>query len=487
MTPLSPKEPDHGEGRLPPERVGRIGRPKQSRAIRRLVIWYRRNAAVTTLVDTASALVDTASATASVAGSVAGAAGNVAGNMAGAATSVAGSVLQPLVFDPLRRLQGSGGSLDTGAGQLPLDPRQRLWVAVDGMGGDHAPGPILEGCLRAVQLLPLRVRFVAEAAPLAVAVRALGLQDELNEAIALGLIDLVQSGPSVGMHEEATVVRRKRDASINMAMDLVKRGEATAVYSAGNSGAVMASAIFRLGRLAGIERPAIGALFPTKDPNQQVMVLDVGANMDCKPAWLHQFALLGNIYSRDVLRVSRPRIGLLNIGEEECKGNDLALKAYPLLAGERRFKFAGNCEGRDVLSGDFDVVVCDGFTGNVLLKFLESVGGVLLDVLRAELPRGRRGKVGSAFLRSNLIRIKKRLDHAEHGGALLLGVDGICVIGHGSSKALSVVSALRLTHSAASHGVMDNLHALGAEVAGQGGDGSAARREASEGATATCG
>jgi glycerol-3-phosphate acyltransferase PlsX len=289
------------------------------------------------------------------------------------------------------------------------------------------------------------------------------------------------------MNEEATVVRRKRDASINMAMDLVKRGEATAVYSAGNSGAVMASAIFRLGRLAGIERPAIGALFPTKDPNQQVLVLDVGANMDCKPAWLHQFALLGNIYSRDVLQVRRPRIGLLNIGEEECKGNDLALKAYPLLAEERRFKFAGNCEGRDVLSGDFDVVVCDGFTGNVLLKFLESVGGVLLDVLRAELPRGRRGKVGSAFLRSNLIRIKKRLDHAEHGGALLLGVDGICVIGHGSSKALSVVSALRLTHSAASHGVMDDLHALGAEVAGQGGDGSAAAREASEGAAATCG
>jgi glycerol-3-phosphate acyltransferase PlsX len=256
-------------------------------------------------------------------------------------------------------------------------------------------------------------------------------------------------------------VRRKRDASINVAMDLVKQGRATAAYSAGNSGAVMASAIFRLGRLPGIERPAIGALFPTRDPEQQVLVLDVGANADCKPAWLHQFALLGSIYSRDVLQVKRPRIGLLNIGEEECKGNDLSLKTYPLLAAEERIHFAGNCEGRDVLSGDFDVVVCDGFTGNVLLKFLESVGGVLLDVLRAELPRGRRGKVGSAFLRSNLVRIKKRLDHAEHGGALLLGVDGVCVIGHGSSRDLSVVSALRLAHSAASHGVMDDLHALG--------------------------
>jgi glycerol-3-phosphate acyltransferase PlsX len=240
----------------------------------------------------------------------------------------------------------------------------------------------------------------------------------------------------------------------------VKAGEATAVYSAGNSGAVMASAIFRLGRLKGIDRPAIGALFPTKDPEQQVLVLDVGANMDAKPAYLHQWALLGNIYSRDVLQVSQPRVGLLNIGEEECKGNDLALRTYPLMAEETRFQFAGNCEGRDVLSGEFDVVVCDGFTGNVLLKFLESVGSVLLDVLKAELPRGRRGKVGSAFLMSNLRRIKKRLDHAEHGGALLLGVNGVCVIGHGSSKALSVVSALRIAHSAANHGVMEDLQQL---------------------------
>jgi len=385
----------------------------------------------------------------------------VAVEVAGAAGNVAGSVLQPLVFDPLRRLQqGTGGP---GEGAV-IDDRQRLWVAVDGMGGDHAPGPILEGCLRAVALLPLRIRFVAESDRLQRAVRELGLQDDLDDALARGLIQLVPSGPSVGMQEEATVVRRKRDASINLAMDLVKRGEAMAVYSAGNSGAVMASAIFRLGRLAGIDRPAIGALFPTKDPEQQVLVLDVGANMDCKPEWLLQFALLGSIYSRDVLQVKQPRVGLVNIGEEECKGNDLCLRTFPLLTAEPRLRFAGNCEGRDILSGDFDVVVCDGYTGNVLLKFLESVGGVLLDVLRAELPRGRRGKVGSAFLRSNLVRIKKRLDHAEHGGALLLGVDGICVIGHGSSKALSVLSALRLAHSAASHGVMEDLHALGAVV-----------------------
>jgi glycerol-3-phosphate acyltransferase PlsX len=423
---LPPKDPDSSRT---PESRSKSNRP---RAIRRLVIWYRRNAAVTSLVDTAT--------------SSASAAGNVAG-------TVANSMLQPLVFDPLRWLQGNTDDEE-------IQDAERLWVAVDGMGGDHAPGPILEGCLEAIDRLPLKIRFVGETDKVLEAANALGLSERLDQAQAADHLDLVASGPSIGMDDEATAVRRKRDASINLAMDLVKKGQALAVYSAGNSGAMMASAIFRLGRLKGIDRPAIGALFPTKDPGQPVLVLDVGANMDCKPAYLHQFALLGNIYSRDVLQVEQPRIGLLNIGEEDCKGNDLALKTHALLRDERRLRFAGNCEGRDVLSGEFDVVVCDGFTGNVLLKFLESVGSVLLGVLRAELPRGRRGKVGSAFLRSNLRRIKKRLDHAEHGGALLLGVNGVAVIGHGSSKALSVVSALRIAHSAASHGVMEDLAAL---------------------------
>ena len=423
---MPPKDPDSSRT---PESRSKSNRP---RAIRRLVIWYRRNAAVTSLVDTAT--------------SSASAAGTVAG-------TVANSMLQPLVFDPLRWLQGNTDDEE-------IQDADRLWVAVDGMGGDHAPGPILEGCLEAIDRLPLKIRFVGETDKVLEAADALGLSDRLAQAQAADHLDLVASGPSIGMDDEATAVRRKRDASINLAMDLVKKGQALAVYSAGNSGAMMASAIFRLGRLKGIDRPAIGALFPTKDPGQPVLVLDVGANMDCKPTYLHQFALLGNIYSRDVLQVKRPRIGLLNIGEEECKGNDLSLKTHELLQDESRLHFAGNCEGRDVLSGDFDVVVCDGFTGNVLLKFLESVGSVLLGVLRAELPRGRRGKVGSAFLRSNLKRIKKRLDHAEHGGALLLGVNGISVIGHGSSKALSVVSALRIAHSAASHGVMEDLATL---------------------------
>ncbi len=412
------------------------------------MLWYRRNSAVTSLVDTATS---SATAATNVAETVVSSASSVVTS----AGNVAGSVLQPLVFDPLRRLQsGENNSLEN------IKDEDRLWIAVDGMGGDQAPGTILQGCLQAIERLPIRIKFVGESKKVLKAAKQTGLNELLDKALVSGQLAIIPSGPSVEMNEEATVVRRKRDASINIAMDLVKKGEALAMYSAGNSGALMAAAIFRLGRLTGIDRPAIGALFPTKDPGQPVLVLDVGANMDCKPSYLHQFALLGSIYSRDVLQTSSPRIGLLNIGEEECKGNELALRTYDLLSQEKTINFAGNCEGRDVLSGTFDVVVCDGFTGNVLLKFLESVGSVLLDVLRAELPRGRRGKVGSAFLRSNLKRIKKRLDHAEHGGALLLGVNGICVIGHGSSKALSVVSALRLAHSAASHGVMEDLAKL---------------------------
>ena len=456
----------------------RLGKINKSKAIRRLVIWYKRNAAVTSIVDSATSSALTASNVAgnvvSSAGSVVNTATNVAGNVAGNVVSSAGSVvntassvvntasslakntLQPLVFDPLKRLQNNDDLIISNEGNYP----ERVWIAVDGMGGDHAPGPILEGCLDAISRLPINIKFVGQIDKINQIAKENGLDDLMEEEIENKRFELVQSGPPIGMNEEATAVRKKKDSSINVAMNLVKENKAKAVYSAGNSGALMASAIFRIGRLKGIERPAIGALFPTRDQSRPVLVLDVGANTDCKPSYLHQFALLGSIYAKDVLQIKKPKVGLLNIGEEDCKGNELSLKTFQLLSKEKNINFCGNCEGRDVLNGDFDVVVCDGFTGNVLLKFLESVGGVLLDILRSELPRGRRGKVGSAFLKSNLIRIKKRLDHAEHGGALLLGVNGICVIGHGSSKSLSVVSALRLAHSAVSHDVMDHLNQL---------------------------
>jgi glycerol-3-phosphate acyltransferase PlsX len=250
-------------------------------------------------------------------------------------------------------------------------------------------------------------------------------------------------------------------------MQLVKEKRADAVVSAGHSGAAMAAALLRLGRLQGIERPAIAAVFPTLMAGKSVLILDVGANVDCRPQFLEQFAVMGSIYSQYVLGVDEPKIGLLNIGEESSKGNEVAVRAHQLLQDNPQLSFVGNAEGRDVLSGRFDVVVCDGFVGNVLLKFAEAVGDVLLQILRQELPRGMHGKLGTTLLKPNLRRIRQRIDHAEHGGALLLGVAGICIIGHGSSQAPTVFNAVRLAKEAVDHDVLDRIRGAQREMVGE--------------------
>jgi glycerol-3-phosphate acyltransferase PlsX len=260
------------------------------------------------------------------------------------------------------------------------------------------------------------------------------------------------------MDEEPLVsLKRKPKASINVAMDLVKQKRAEAVVSAGHSGAAMAAALLRLGRLKGIDRPAIGAVFPTMVAGKPVLVLDVGANVDCRPKYLEQFAVMGSVYSQYVLGIDEPKVGLLNIGEEECKGNDLAIRTHQLLGENPRVAFIGNAEGRDVLSGRFDVIVCDGFVGNVLLKFAEAVGEIMLQILREELPQGLSGQLGTALLKPNLKRIKQRVDHAEHGGGLLLGVAGICIISHGSSQAPSIFNAIRLAKEAVDNQVLERI------------------------------
>jgi glycerol-3-phosphate acyltransferase PlsX len=272
------------------------------------------------------------------------------------------------------------------------------------------------------------------------------------------LIQIVPTEDFVAMEEEPLVaIRRKPKASINVAMELVKKKQAEAVVSAGHSGAAMASALLRLGRLRGIDRPAIGAIFPTIIPDRSVIVLDVGANVDSRPKYLEQFALMGTIYSKYVLGVAEPKVGLLNIGEEASKGNELALRTYELLQENEHVPFVGNAEGRDVLSGKFDVIVCDGFVGNVLLKFAEAVGQIILQILREELPRGVRGKLGTLMLKPNLRRIKQRIDHAEHGGALLFGVAGICIISHGSSQAPSIFNAIRLAKEAIDNQILERI------------------------------
>jgi glycerol-3-phosphate acyltransferase PlsX len=240
-------------------------------------------------------------------------------------------------------------------------------------------------------------------------------------------------------------------------MDLVKQGRADAVVSAGHSGAAMAAALLRLGRLRGIDRPAIGAVLPTIMAGKPVLILDVGANVDCRPKFLEQFAVMGTMYSRYVLGMDNPKVGLLNIGEEPSKGNELALQTHQLLQENPRISFVGNAEGRDVLSGRFDVVVCDGFAGNVLLKFAEAVGEVLLNIIREELPQGWRGRLGTLLMKPNLRRLKQRVDHAEHGGGLLLGVAGICVISHGSSQAPSIFNAVRLAKEAVDNRVLERI------------------------------
>jgi glycerol-3-phosphate acyltransferase PlsX len=326
----------------------------------------------------------------------------------------------------------------------------RIKIAVDAMGGDNAPHEIVAGAIRAAAELEVDILLVGD--PDAIQAEITKHGNTVNN------IEIVPADGVVSMEEEALVgVRRKPNASINVAMNLVKENRAQGVVSAGHSGAAMAAALLGLGRIKGIDRPAIGAVFPTMYANKYVLVLDVGANVDCKPKYLEQFALMGSVYSKYVLEIDDPKVGLVNIGEESTKGNELAKEAHKLLSNNPRITFAGNAEGRDVLSGNFDVIVCDGFVGNVLLKFAEAVGEIMLQIVREELPVGIRGKIGTGILKPNLKRIKQRIDHAEHGGALLLGVNGVCIVSHGSSQAPSIFNAIRIAKEAVGHNVIERI------------------------------
>lgn len=326
-------------------------------------------------------------------------------------------------------------------------------IAVDAMGGDYAPGEIIAGALIAQAKLGVDVLLVGDRDAISAHIKQ-HHPDALNNKG----VEIVAAEGMIDMHEEPLEgLRRKPKSSIAVAMNLVRQKEADAVISAGHTGAAMAAALLRLGRLPGVDRPAIGALFPTLIPHKPVLVLDVGANVDCRPKFIEQFAMMGLLYSRYALGIKEPKLGLLNIGEEPSKGNDLSVRVHQSLADNNLINFAGNAEGRDVLSGNFDVVVCDGFVGNILLKFAESVGLVAMQILKEELPRGWRGKLGTMLLRPNLRKVKERMDYDEYGGALLLGVAGVCVIGHGSSKASSVLNAIRVAKDAVENQVLERL------------------------------
>jgi glycerol-3-phosphate acyltransferase PlsX len=320
-------------------------------------------------------------------------------------------------------------------------------IALDAMGGDRAPTETVRGALLARRELGLEVALV-------------GPPEILDEELARygpvpSGLERVPASQAIGMDEPpAQAVRQKRDASVNVAMSLVKRGVAAAVVSAGNTGAVMASALLNLGRVEGIDRPAIGVIVPYDEAS--VLLLDVGANADCKPSYLIQFAQMGSVYMERVYGVRRPRVGLLNIGEEASKGNELSVQVHERLA-QSELNFVGNVEGRDVHRGLADVVVTDGFTGNVAVKVGEGMADLVYVELRRAIMSRLRFRLAALLLRPALREVRQRLDYREHGGAPLLGVNGVVIIAHGRADAAAIKNALRIANEAATTGMLDAL------------------------------
>lgn len=307
-------------------------------------------------------------------------------------------------------------------------------IAVDAMGGDEAPAPIVEGALWAAREYGVGICLVGD---------SILLERELKRHDVSGLdISIVHASQKAEMGESPSqVVRRKRDSSIWVATDLVKKGKAVAVISAGNSGATMATALLILRPIQGIERPAIAAILPTLTGHS--ILIDVGANVDCKPLHLFQFATMGHEYAEWVLKKARPRIGLLSVGEEDTKGNEVTKEGFKILKASP-LNFIGNVEGRDIYSGGADVIVCDGFTGNVALKISEGLADVMGRLLKREIMESAAGKLGYLLLKSAFQRFGQRVDYAEYGGAPLLGVNGICIICHGRSSPKAIKNAVRV-------------------------------------------
>ncbi len=310
-------------------------------------------------------------------------------------------------------------------------------IALDAMGSDKAPGPELDGAILACRNLPVRVLLV-------------GPQDKLSEGLRSRPssrrlpIEIVHASEWITMEDKAaTAIRSKRDSSMRVGCKLVREGRASGFITAGNTGAAMATSKMVLGMIRGVDRPALTAVLPTATGNPCIF-LDVGANVDCKPNNLLQFAIMGEMYARSVLGIARPRVGLLSVGEEEGKGNTLTKETYPLLQ-EAGLNFIGNVEGRDLYNGSVDVIVADGFVGNVALKTSEGLARMVRDLLRQSLKSTITAQVGALLSRAAFIDFKKRLDYSEYGGVPLLGINGACIIGHGSSNARAIFNAVRVT------------------------------------------
>ena len=321
-------------------------------------------------------------------------------------------------------------------------------IALDAMGGDFAPGEIVKGAVEASKLLPVEIILVGKVAE---------IERELQKYRIK--LPIVPASEVIEMNEApAQAVKSKKDASVNVALSLVKEGRADAVVSAGNTGALMAAALFKLGRIPGVERPAIATEFPT--PSGKVLLLDMGANVDSKPKHLEQFAQMGSLYAQHVLHIVRPRVGLLNIGEEKEKGNELVRESWPLLA-KAPINFIGNVEAKEILSGKVDVVVCDGFVGNLILKFGETIGASVMQLLKTELSSGALNKLGLLFLFPALKKLQKKISYDEQGGAPLLGINGIVFKAHGRARSRAIMSAIRETTEAVKENIIGNMSKIG--------------------------
>ena len=309
-------------------------------------------------------------------------------------------------------------------------------IAVDAMGGDLGPSVVVPGAIEAARQTGAKILLVGNEAT---------LDGELNRLSPSGVdLDIVHAPEVAGMDEKPSdILRRKKNASIQVACRLVRDGAAQGVVSAGHSGASVACGMFIMGRIPGVERPALASLLPTE--KEPVVLLDVGATVDCKPYNIFQFGLMGDAFARDILNKESPRVGLLSIGEEEGKGNSQVKEAYELFKMAQNLNFSGNIEGRDLFTGEMDVAVCDGFVGNVALKLSEGLGLSLSRVLKRELLNsGFLPKLGSLLAKSAFRRFAKVVDYAEYGGAPLLGLQNISIVCHGRSNAKAICNATRM-------------------------------------------
>jgi glycerol-3-phosphate acyltransferase PlsX len=325
---------------------------------------------------------------------------------------------------------------------------RRYRIAVDAMGGDHAPREIVRGALLASAEYPVDILLVG---------REEDLRRELAEAEAgatPGGIEIIDAREVVEMSDTAlSPLRRKRNSSIRVCANLVGEGRADAMVSAGNTGATWTSAKAVVGMIEGVSRPALAAVVPRI--GGRTVLLDVGANVDSKPQHLREFAVMGHFYAQ-VLGIEHPRVGLLSIGEEEGKGNELTRETFAVLK-ETGLNFIGNAEGRDVYNGKADVVVCDGFVGNVVLKASEALGEMVKQGLREEMTKGWMRKLGYLFAKGGFDGLKKKLDYSEYGGAPLLGIKGVCVVSHGRSNAKAMKNAIRVALEVASNDIAGKI------------------------------